>query len=217
MIAHASEFGSCASSWIGSTAGTPVRHGSSHVQSGWGVVFHRPTLLWEGTHLLEGPAPCKALLIGVLTLGASRGAVMWRLDCLTVPGRILALLGDKAAKSEIGWVLAPYHASRDCRVRWEHGRRIKCPGSHTRDRWRTASLCSRPVDSPKPLPYLTVVVSSSPCWFARPIFRVQGYGRHHVLVTTRVKQGRRVRGLDFVVGSPCYGRRLGTPYWHPRH
>ena len=30
--------------------------------------------------------------------------------------------------------MLPYHASRNCRVRWEHGSRIKCPSFRTHDR-----------------------------------------------------------------------------------
>jgi len=59
-------------------------------------------------------------------------------------------------------VLVPYHVSRDCRVRWEHGRHIKCSGFRTRDRRREELLRSRPIDSLEPLPYLTVVAHRAP-------------------------------------------------------
>jgi len=59
-------------------------------------------------------------------------------------------------------VLVPYHVSRDCQVWWEHGRRIKCSGSRTRDRRREALLRSRSIDSLEPLPYLTVAVNRAP-------------------------------------------------------
>jgi len=59
-------------------------------------------------------------------------------------------------------VLVPYHVSRECWVRWEHGRRIKCPSFRTQDWWREALLCSRPIDSLEPLPYSTVAVRQAP-------------------------------------------------------
>ena len=59
-------------------------------------------------------------------------------------------------------MLVPYHVSRDCRVRWEYGRHIKCPGFRTRDRRREALLRSRPIDSLEPLPYSTVAVRRGP-------------------------------------------------------
>jgi len=102
--------------------------------------------------------PRKALLNGALTLGVSKGVVIRHSNRLAAPCHTLARLVGKAAKRAIGWVLAPYHASRDCRVRWERDRRIKCPGSRTRVRRRAMSLRSRPVDSYEPVPYSTVDV-----------------------------------------------------------
>jgi hypothetical protein len=122
---------------------------------------------------------------------------------------------DKAAKRGIGWVLAPYLVFRDCRVRWEHGRRIKCPASRTRDRWREASLCSRPVDSYEPLPYSTVAVKSSLCRFAPPLFRVQGYGWCRALVLARAS-GASSQGPDLCMGPLVMSIGWGTPYWYPR-
>jgi len=46
--------------------------------------------------------PRKALLIGVLTLGVSRGVVTRRSDRLTVPCPTLVHLVDKATKRVIG-------------------------------------------------------------------------------------------------------------------
>ena len=107
MIAHASEFGSCASPWIGLTVCTPIRRGSSRVQSGWGAVFHHLTLLWEGTYSLEGPAPRKTLLIGALTLGASRGSwcdIPAVSLCLAV---LLLIWGTKLRKVGLDGCLLP--------------------------------------------------------------------------------------------------------------
>ena len=59
----------------------------------------------------------KALLVRALTLGVSRGAVMRRPVRLTTSCHAMTRLVDRAAKGAMGWVLAPYHASRDCRVR----------------------------------------------------------------------------------------------------
>ena len=101
--------------------------------------------------MLEVLTPRKALLVRALTLGVSRGVVTGRPVCLAAPCHALTHPVEKAAKGAIGWVLAPYHASRDCRVRWERDRRIKCPGSRTRvTRW-AASLRSRPVNSHEPV------------------------------------------------------------------
>ena len=58
-------------------------------------------------------------------------------------------------------MLVPYHISRDCRVRWEHGRCIKCPGFCTRVRRREVLLCSRPTDLLEPLSYSTVATHRS--------------------------------------------------------
>ena len=71
----------------------------------------------EGLCLLEGLTPREALLVGALTLGVSRGVVTRRPIRLAAPCQALTHPVDKAAKGAIGWVLAPYHASRDCRVR----------------------------------------------------------------------------------------------------
>jgi len=87
------------------------------LQSGWGAIFHCLTLLREGVCLLEGLTPREALLVGALTLGVSRGVVTRRPIRLAAPCQALTHPVDKAAKGVIGWVLAPYHASRDCRVR----------------------------------------------------------------------------------------------------
>ena len=59
-------------------------------------------------------------------------------------------------------MLVSYHVSRDCRVRWEHGRRIKCPGFCTRDRQREALLRSRSIDSLELLLYSTIAVRRAP-------------------------------------------------------
>jgi len=61
--------------------------------------------------------PRKALLNGALTLGVSKGVVIRHSDHLAAPCRTLARLVGMGAKREIGSVLAPYHASRECRVR----------------------------------------------------------------------------------------------------
>ena len=66
-------------------------------------------------------------------------------------------------------MLVPYHASRDCRVRWEHGRHIKCPGSCTRDRRRETLLRSRSIDSLEPLPYSMVASYRAPIDLRDPI------------------------------------------------
>ena len=60
---------------------------------------------------------CKASLIGALTLGVLRGVVTRRPVCLATPCHAPVHPMDKAAKGVIGRMLAPYHASRDCRVR----------------------------------------------------------------------------------------------------
>ena len=113
----------------------------------------------EGTYLLKGRVPRVASLSGALTLGASRDAVAGYLNCHTVLGcTFVHFWGIKLEKVRIGRVLVPFHVSRDCRFRWEHGRRIKCPGSCTRDRRWEAPLRSRSIDSPQPLPYSMVVV-----------------------------------------------------------
>ena len=67
-------------------------------------------------------------------------------------------------------MLVPYHVSRDGRVRWEHGRRIKCPGLRTRDRRREALLCSRPISLLEPVPYSTVIAHRAPIGSWDPIF-----------------------------------------------
>ena len=67
--------------------------------------------------LLEGLTPREALLVGALSLGVSRGVVMRRPIRLAAPCQALTHPVDKAIKEAIGWVLAPYHASRDCWVR----------------------------------------------------------------------------------------------------
>jgi len=67
--------------------------------------------------LLESLTLRKALLVGALTLGVSRWVVTRRSVRLAAPCHALTHPVDKAAKRAIGWVLAPYHASRDCRVR----------------------------------------------------------------------------------------------------
>ena len=46
--------------------------------------------------------------------------------------------------------------------RWEHVRRIKCPGSRARDRQREAPLRSRSIDLLELLPYSTVAISRAP-------------------------------------------------------
>jgi len=79
-------------------------------------------------------------------------------------------------------LLFPHHASRDCRVRWEHGSRIKCPGFRTRDRRRGTPLRSRPVDSLDATSVFDGRWSSSPYRFAGPCFRVRGHGRHRASV-----------------------------------
>jgi len=71
----------------------------------------------EGKCLLEVLTPRKALVVRALTLGISRGVMTKRPVCLAVPCHALTHPVDKAAKGAIGWVLARYHASRDCRVR----------------------------------------------------------------------------------------------------
>ena len=78
----------------------------------------------------------------------------------------------------------PYHASHDCRVRWEHGSRIKCSSSRTCDRRRGTLLRSRLANSLDALSIIDGRWLSSPCRFARPCFRNRGYGRHYVLVGT---------------------------------
>jgi len=66
-------------------------------------------------------------------------------------------------------VLVPYHVSRDCRARWEHGRHIKCPGLRTHNRRREALLCSRPIGLLEPLPYSMVTAHRAPIGSRDPI------------------------------------------------
>ena len=117
--------------------------------------------------------------------------------------------GKKLQKGAIWWVLAPYHVSRDCRFSWEHDRCIKCPGSHTRVRRRTASLRSRPVDSYEPVSYSTVDVQSSLGRFTWPFLRVRGYGCCRVLAIARVNGGVESRASIFIrVLSLCASVRV---------
>ena len=72
-----------------------------------GAVLRRPTLLWEGTRLLEDPAPCKALPSRALTLGVSKGVLTGRSDHLAVPCHALTCLVGKAAKERLDECLFP--------------------------------------------------------------------------------------------------------------
>ena len=67
--------------------------------------------------MVEGQTPCNALLARALTLGVSRGVLIRHSEPLPVSCHVLACLVGKAAKRMTGWVSAPYHASRDWRVR----------------------------------------------------------------------------------------------------
>ena len=76
----------------------------------------------------------------------------------------------------------PYHASRDYRVRFEHGSRIKCPGFCTHDRWWVKLLRSRPIDSLDASSVFDGRWSSCPYRFAGRCFRVRGHNRHRAPV-----------------------------------
>jgi len=82
-------------------------------QSGCGAIFRCPTLLWEGTCLLEGQTSLRTLLSGALTLDVSRGVLTGRFDHLAAPCYALARSVGKAAKRTIGRVLVSYRASGD--------------------------------------------------------------------------------------------------------
>ena len=111
MITRAPESRSCAPSWTGLSVAclyVAVAAGVVEVLSFVARSFFR-----KETCLLEGQVPCNASLARALTLGVSRGVLTGRSDPLPAPCHVLACLVGKAAKSTTGWVLVPYHASRD--------------------------------------------------------------------------------------------------------
>jgi len=125
-------------------------------------VLHTQPFLRKETCILEGLVPYNAWIARALTLGVSRGVLIRHLDPFPATYHALAYLVGKAAKRRTGWMPIPYHASRDRRVRWECGRRIKCPGSCARVRRRTASLRSTPPDSFEPVSVFDGSRHSSP-------------------------------------------------------
>ena len=99
--------------------------------------------------------------------------------------------------------LFPYHASRDCRVWWEHGSRIKCTGICTRDRRRRTLLCSRPIDSLDAISVLDGRWLSILYRFIEPCFRVRDHDRHHALVITYLCRSVELEPRFFCESSRC--------------
>ena len=76
-------------------------------QCGWGAVLRRPTLLWEGTRLLEDPAPCKALSSRALTLGVSKGVLTGRSATSLRPAMLWLVWWVRLQKERLDGCLFP--------------------------------------------------------------------------------------------------------------
>ena len=148
MVRTFPKFISCTSSGIGLGAGTLVRRGGSHVWGGLSAGFHCLIPSYEGMCPLEGQTARAALLrqgADFVCLEGCRDGIS-HLPYYT-ESYLHPYLGIKLEKLRFDGSLFPDHASRDSRVRWEHGSRIKCPDFRTRDRRRGTVLHSRLVDS----------------------------------------------------------------------
>ena len=185
-----------------------VRHGSSYVGVVEVLSFDARPFPRKETCLLEGQVPYNALLARALTLGVSRGVLIWHPDLFPVPYHVLAYLAGKATKRTTVRLPVPYHASRDWRVRWEHARRIKCPGSRERVRRRAASLRLRSPDSYEPASVFDGSRHSSPGWFVGCSFRVRGYGHRGPCVRLGRASSWRPR---LAYGCSRYARQLRYP------
>jgi len=108
----------------------------------------------------------------------------------------------------------PYHASRDCRVRWEHGSRIKCPGVRTYDRQQGSAFALEAYQFARCYFRSRRLLISSPCRFVRPCLCVQGYGRYHALAIPYLCQSVEL-DPQIVYGSLHSEHWLGYPLLTP--
>jgi hypothetical protein len=86
--------------------------------------------------MLKAPAAQATLLCRSGDLNVLRGVLMGYYAYCTVPVCTFHFLRIKLEKWGFDRCTFPYHASRDCLVRWEHFSHIKCPGFYTHDRLR---------------------------------------------------------------------------------
>ena len=112
-------------------------------------------------------------------------------------------------------MLAPYHASRDCRVWWERDRRIKCPRSHACVRRRAASLRSRHVDSYELVSVFDGCYSVEPQSIRTTLFPCSRLWTSSCLDNRTCDRGVSSRGPRFMYGCSRYVHQLGYPLLIP--
>jgi len=215
MITRATESGFSVSSWIGSTVGTPVRRGCSRVRVVGVLSF--TAWLFSGKERACSRVYCRIRLCQLERwLWASRGG-SWRdvLSALLCPVMLWLIRWTRLQKGVIGWVLAPYHASRYYHVRWERDRRIKCPGSRTCVRRRAASLRSRLVDSYEPVTVFDGCYLIEPQLIHTTLFPCSRLWASSLLDNRTCDRGASSRGPRFMYGCSYYVRRLGYPLLIP--
>ena len=101
---------------MGLSVGTPVRRAA--VALGWLRCCLSPPDSSQGRNAFaRGSGAALNPADRSADFGRLEGVMTRRSDRLAVTCHALIHPVDKAVKRAMGWVLAPYHASRDCRVR----------------------------------------------------------------------------------------------------